>query len=178
MIWQKVAEAIQNCEAEWAQILRIDFQEKGDRNEYTEHLDGAFLSEFSLLATDQGVRGILQISNDLCYVGAKKLNLIDWDYSYASDELNLYEVTLALKTLENHTVSKFFEDVFDVLAEFDWRTSSAPRLDDQTRINQMAFRGSGGYKELRRQLLAKLRDSDKDELAATANEVMDSLGYN
>jgi DGQHR domain-containing protein len=178
LIWQKVAKAVQNCEDKWAQLLRVDFQKKIDINEYAEHLDGAFLSEFSLLATDQGVRGILQVSNDLCYVGAKRLNLIDWDYSYASDELNLNEVSLALKTLENHKVSKFFEDVFEVLVKFDWRTSSAPGLDEQTRINQMAFRGSGGYKELRHQLLARLRDSNIDEVAVIAKEIMNFLGYN
>lgn len=178
LIWKKVAESITNCNADWAKYLREDFKDKRNENEYNKNLDSAFLSNYSLLATDQGVRGILQVTNDLCYVGAKKLELIDWNYSYASDELNLEEVSLALETLKNHPANQFFNKVFNLLSEFDWRTSSAPGLNDQERINQMAFRGSGGYKELRRQLLSLLRDSGETEIAAMASEVLDYLGYN
>jgi hypothetical protein len=42
---------------------------------------------------------------------------------------------------------------------------------------QAAFRGSGGYSLLRRQLLRLLNSSDDIQIANSAGEVADRLGY-
>lgn len=60
---------------------------------------------------------------------------------------------------------------------FEWRTSRTPGLPEEARLRQAAYRGSGGYKELRRQLLFALEKSKDMTVAQPAAEALDSLGY-
>lgn len=65
-------------------------------------------------------------------------------------------INQALKSLKKQKVAQFLEDIAKELAKFDWRSSSAPGLIEKDRIMKAAFRGGGGYKELRLQLLKHL----------------------
>lgn len=176
-IWTLVEKSIKDTTSAWAKVLRDDFKRRNP--DYKGKLDPAFISEFSLLATDQGVRGILQITNDLCYVGAKELNLSEWYLEFKDDTINLELIDEAVKSLYKHAkIKSFFESTFSVLSSFDWRTSSAPGFKDEaSKINQMAFRGSGGYKELRRQLLKLLVDKGEKQVKSLSKLVLDYLGY-
>lgn len=175
-IWTLLEKTLKETNANWAKILRDDFYKKTP--EYKGKLDPAFISEYSLLATDQGVRGILQITNDLCYLGAKELSLTEWYLEYKDDTINLDMIELAVKSLNKQPIKSFFEKVFSIIVNFDWRTSSAPGFrDENSRINQMAFRGSGGYKELRRQVLKLLIAKGDKQVKSLSSQVLDYLGY-
>ncbi len=175
--WMLFEKALANANPPWAKVLRQDYT-RNNAN-YKGKLDPAFISSFSLLATDQGVRGVLQITNDLCYVGANQLKLSDWYFEYKDDSLDLEVIKEAIKSLAKQPIKNFLEDVFLILVNFDWRTSSAPGIaeNETSRINQMAFRGSGGYKELRSQLLRVLIARGNKNIKALAKSVLDSLGY-
>ncbi|HWY10354.1 MAG TPA: hypothetical protein VN026_03460, partial [Bacteroidia bacterium] len=65
---------------------------------------------------------------------------------------------------EQKTLYKFLTTISkEICDNFDWRTPSAfnPNVDgeDKIRQNQNQFKGSGGYKEMRRQLLKILSNS-------------------
>ena len=62
------------------------------------------------------------------------------------------------------------------LAKFDWRTANFASLSVEERTAKLVFRGSGGYKELRRQLL-KLLTLEPGEIGKTAQLVMKTLRY-
>ena len=62
------------------------------------------------------------------------------------------------------------------LACYDWRSSSGPELSAEESLRKAAFRGSGGYKELRRDVLRHLSDGDND-VSVTADTITDMLGY-
>jgi hypothetical protein len=173
---EAIRDAVKRCRFPWANKLRsID-----DASE----LDPAFFGKYSLLATDQGIRGWLQVTNDLCYVSASDLKLDEWTtesvYSgRGAAKLAATEegaVSLAVKSLAKLKVGSFLESLANQLGKYDWRTSSTPGLSEPERLRQAVFRGSSGYKEMRHQLLLHLAKGDGD-VARAAKKVAASLGY-
>ncbi len=163
--WRLMAEAVNRTDDGWAEALRAERAEleSGDG-------DVAFSGGLSLLATDQGVRGFQSTVNDLCYIRQKQLGLADWrdsgDFSDVTAE-NVREVATTLP----ESVTNFLDAIATGLSSYDWRTSSFPGLPEQERLAKAALRGSGGYKELRDQLVSHLREVEDVEVAAAANEL-------
>ncbi len=172
-------EGVKRNQAKWAIHLR-----KLQERELFETGDPAFYGEYSLISTDQGIRGFLFIVNDLCYVESQKLNLENWRWESASAEISDKEaaatdeiaVSAALKSFSKTDGAKFIRAIADELAGYDWRTSSTPELNDNERMRQAVFRGSSGYKEMRRQLLKHLSNQD-GKVGLAAKTVMSALGY-
>ena len=59
-------DAVEESDYAWAEVLR----EEDDWDAETD--DPAFYGAHSLLNTDQGIRGLLFVTNDLCYVMADR----------------------------------------------------------------------------------------------------------
>ena len=81
-------------------------------------------------------------------------------------------VQSSLETLRDQDFSIFVSNICENLASFDWRSSSAPELDEELRRAKLVFRGSSGYKELRAQLLEHLAGGEGD-IADIARRLMD-----
>ena len=172
LMGQKLLDAVAECEYEWAETLR-------EEAEYTEgDLDPAFYGAYSLLNSDQGIRGLLFITNDLCTVLAEQLELEDWISSStgASGAADKDAVEDELDELREHPVADFLDELSSALASFDWRTSRAAGISEGQRILKTTYRGGSGYRELRRQLLLHLMD-ETELVADAASEVFDQLGY-
>lgn len=133
--------------------------------------DPAFYGRFSLIATDQGVRGFLLALNDLCFAMAPKLKLDTWKVSGQPAATDEQAVRVAMASLAKHTLGEFVGQIGQSLASFDWRTSATPDLPEKMRRDKLVFRGSGGYKELRTQLLEHLADAS-GELGKTATRLL------
>lgn len=154
--------AVSASKAEWARNLR-----SLEESRLYSRDDCAFYGKYSLLATDQGIRGLLQTANDLCYVSAEDLDLHGWDWETVYSQRNARAlaatdegaVNLALYSLDGSRIGSFLEDLGEALSSYDWRTSSTPGLSEEQRLKQAVFRGSSGYKEIRHQLLAHLAKS-------------------
>lgn len=167
-IWQKIIKAIQDTDAEWAQSLRG-----------SEGKQATFFGDHTLLNTDQGIRGVLYVTNDLLYVCADELGLDSWDTEIEPEASATDEVAIngALDSLySEQTIVEYIEAIAIRLSTYDWRTSTAPGLGEEDRVSKLVFRGSGGYKELRRQLLKHI-ERQGDTIGKTANEVLRILGY-
>jgi hypothetical protein len=154
-----LCDEIDKSKAEWAEYLRAVEEEEL----FVDDDDRAFHGKYSLLTTDQGIRGFLRVTNDLCFVHWDELRLDRWRWddverTSAKDAAATDEraVSAALKSLAEQPVSKFISQIARGLATFDWRTSSAPELPPEIRRQQAVFRGSGGYKQLRIELLEHL----------------------
>jgi hypothetical protein len=158
-----IQRSVRSSKAEWAQNLRSVERKTLFANEF----DAAFYGKHSLLATDQGVRGLLQITNDLCYTAAEDLELLQWNWETVFARRNAKNlaatdegsVNLAIESLGRTSIGKFLDDLGKILSGYDWRTSSTPGLSEDVRLKQAVFRGSSGYKELRQQLLANVAAS-------------------
>jgi hypothetical protein len=169
---QCVRSAIQDSKEHWAKVLRVArSRDNGGKTE-----DPAFYGHQTLLTTDQGIRGLLYVTNDSCYVRSEELKLENWTdggEAGASDEGAVDE---AMKSLRRQPVASFLEEIAQGLAKYDWRTSSAPELSENERIRKAALRGSGGYRELREDLLKQLAAEGK-MAGKVARQIMSALGY-
>ena len=163
--WRLLAEPVQSTRTEWAKSAReteaqLDFVSG----------DPAFSGSYSLLATDQGVRGFQHVVNDLSYIRKERLRLAFWrDVGEASD-ISPESISEVAEAIPAEIVS-FLKHIADGLATFDWRTSSFPGLDESDRLAKAALRGSGGYKELRQQLVAHLATAADADVAQAAAEL-------
>jgi hypothetical protein len=171
-VGQKVADAVSKSRAVWAEVLRkeVKTKKKGSNQ------DPAFAGSYTLLNTDQGVRGMLYITNDLCYIRVDDLKLWDWEIQGSPDASDETAVTSALNSLKKQPVDKFLISIAEGLSTYDWRTSGAPGLTQEEQLMKGSFRGGGGYKSLRHQLLLHLANSGGD-VGKAAGKVLDLLGY-
>ncbi len=176
-IWQQVERGVIASKSEWAVVLRG--QARRDAEERNEPKDtiavernrAPFVSRWSLLNTDQGVRGILYLANDLSYLAADDLELEGWRARDASETSDQAVVGRELKALAKQPVAKLLGEIGDAVGDFDWRTSATPGLRPAEHRRASAFRGSSGYRELRLQLLEHVAAADCDlasPLAASA----------
>ena len=112
-VWIEVQKAIREYSGEWATSVRPSGQPIAPDD------DPAFDGEHSLLATDQGVRAILYLTNDLCYVTANELQLSQWaEVASASDDGN-DAVASALDTVSSQRFKDFLALIAGSIASFD-----------------------------------------------------------
>lgn len=178
-IWNLLRDTIKHSNYHWADAIRKNRQ----RNIFGE--DPAFSGNSSLLNTDQGVRGFLYVTNDLLYLQASRgvLSLEDWkfdEFDEADPETNAISPKLldkALKSLlQEEKINQFVSTLISRIAEFDWRTASDESIKtDEEKMAKLVFRGSGGYRELRRQLLKHLC-SEGDDISNAAEQAYKLAG--
>lgn len=172
--------AIKQCSKPWAEDLRNAAHPSLFRDED----DLAMFGENSLIATDQGIRGFLFVINDLIFVAEGPLQLKAWTWESvyegaAAKKLAATEEeaqAMALASIKKTPIASFINDVAQNLSDYDWRTSSTPGLPEELRKAKLVFRGSSGYKELRKQLLDHLSHID-GPVGKAASEVLSRLGY-
>jgi len=181
-IWNFLQNSIENSKEEWAVALRNSEQIQLFEDE---DIDPAFAGSSSLFNTDQGVRGVMFIFNDIFFIKSEmdELRLHEWQFESTDDtetesssitESLISEALISLE--ENDEIRNLVVSIADVLSSFDWRSASAESLNDEEKTAKLAFRGSGGYRELRRQLLNYIRVERKD-LRSTTKIIMNKLGY-
>ena len=175
--WQSMERAIQGTKLSWAQVLRAADAQQGFALDSEEELDSAFAGSNTLLNTDQGVRAFLAVMNDLFFIWSDQIGLQDWVVEEVAETVDSDLLDETIAALEEGTeIDAWVDAVTDALASFDWRTSGAPKLEPDQRTLKAAFRGSGGYRELRRQLLVHLSNDKKDEDVQTgATELLERL---
>ncbi|HUD46424.1 MAG TPA: DGQHR domain-containing protein [Candidatus Baltobacteraceae bacterium] len=177
---EALKESVKRSRSKWALRLReVDGNELFEKED-----DPAFYGDYSLISTDQGIRGFLFVVNDLCFVQSQQLELEGWrwedvraeirdKHTAATDEV---AVAAAIKSFAKTEAAKFVQEITNGLSSFDWRTSSTPGLNDDERMRQGVYRGSSGYKEMRGQLLSHL-SKQKGMVSQAAGAVMKALGY-
>lgn len=164
--WRLLADAIKATEADWAAAVR-----EAEAKLVVEG-DPAFSGTYSLLATDQGVRGFQQVVNDLVYIQEKNLELAAWRDAGDIVDVSPESIGKIGKTLPE-PIRDFLKGIAEGLATYDWRTSGFPGLNEQDRLAKAALRGSGGYKELRDQLVTHLTGATNKDIARAATDLKD-----
>ena len=169
VVWQEVRDSVRASSERWASALRAGSPTPMNG------LDPSFAGEYSLLNTDQGVRGILHVSNDLCYVRVDELKLSRWKEMTDSSAIDRQAVEVEMRSLKSQNVAGFLSATGKAITSFDWRTSAAPGLSDEERTSRLGFRGGSGYRELRRQLIKHLCGGS-GEVASAARKVQSLIG--
>lgn len=173
-IWRSFAQAVERTKAPWAESLRKPQASVASSGAWS---DPAFSGPASLPNTDQGVRGLMAVMNDLCFVRADDLGLRGWPPNDFDEATSMIGVSNALKTLDRQkSIVKYVEEASALLADYDWRTYAAPDLTQDEKSAKARFRGSTGYRELRQDLLRHLA-RDSSDVGAAAGEVLDQLNW-
>jgi DGQHR domain-containing protein len=181
MCWQQIRFHVIESTAQWAkELVRRNAQHHDARAEGPIH-DILFSGPETLLATDQGVRGCLNVLNDLLFLANEggALDLRHWNWVRGVKQDDNAAVSEATRTLASNckgTIS-FVSSIAETLASFDWRLSSSISPNDSAYNVQASYRGSGGYKEIRRRLLVFLKDNGKKIISDYAAQVLDRRGY-
>lgn len=162
--------AITQTEEEWATELR--------KRVSSEAGDPAFYGQHNLLNQDQGIRTLLQVTNDLCYLEADEIRLVDVIPFEGLERTTHKTMGDALEQFATHEpLADFIGDLVNDLATYDWRASGCPGLTDTERTLKASFRGSGGYSQLRRNVLEHLMQSKSGPIAGRASDVYRILRY-
>tara|TARA_B100000965_G_scaffold263886_1_gene222791 strand:- start:7713 stop:9257 length:1545 start_codon:yes stop_codon:yes gene_type:complete len=171
--WNAFKDGVAASKEDWATNLRSGKKPEARHAEDAKLIneDLAFYGPYSLINTDQGVRGFLQILNDIFYLYAAKLKLNEWRPNERASSDPIHSIPIFLESIAKQNFSKFIKDLGTNLSSFDWRTSATPGLEEDVRRSKLVFRGSGGYKELRTQLLEHLAGFDS-EIGKTAKRLI------
>ncbi|MGO7181173.1 DGQHR domain-containing protein [Rhizobium brockwellii] len=175
-VWNALKSSVEKSNEPWALDLRHPKKAADDKvakpPENAVPGDAAFYGPNSLIASDQGVRGYLQIVNDVFYSAAAQLRLNRWYPDERSSPNPIGAVQSSLGAIQEQPFAAFAVELAERVSSFDWRTSSTPNLDEATRRAKLVFRGSSGYKELRLQLLEHLASGDDSEVKNAATRLM------
>ncbi|WP_288443726.1 DGQHR domain-containing protein [uncultured Chryseobacterium sp.] len=183
-IWEAINSAIKKSQAEWV----VDLTEKSVGETIYPDLAPAFTSLKSFFTTDQGIRPVLLIFNDLSFEANDLLELTKFDVDIDYDKYSTQQIIEVIVTHfdDNSVIKEFIEGIaMEIVNKFDWRTPSAfnpnDRDEDLKRQFQNQFRGSGGYREMRIQLLRILANSDRvfagtNKISDVARAVQTKLG--
>lgn len=166
LIWQAMQRAAKASKDQWAEDLRARAKADG--------LDAAFAGENTLMNNDQGVRGVLSVFNDLCWMISERLKLDDLAGMVKGEGTAESAISEALERMRKSAAGKFVGVIAKDLAAYDWRTSGTPGLSEEIRSLKARFRGGTGYRELRVDLLRHLA-AYKDEAGRTATLVVKAL---
>ena len=173
VLGQSVQDAILDMNDVWMKSLR-------DEHNWSSPEDGsdpAFFGKHNLLNSDQGVRALLQVASDLCFLNAEALRLHQWGGLASDEDSDLIDITDSIDSLKQQgEIHEFLEELAINLAAYDWRASSAPGLKEEDSLRKAAFRGSGGYKEMRRDVLRHLANG-QGQVRDVAQEVIELLRY-
>jgi hypothetical protein len=177
-VWEIMYDAITKTQENWSLSLRGSNSVWNDEG----FSDPAFYSKFSLLSSDQGVRGFLHIMNDMVFKNSKAIDIrsIKWEIDneqIKEERIDPSDVKSIIADFKKSNLSNYIEKICYNLTKFDWRVSSEPGLSPDQRRKQMVFKGSGGYKELRTQLLVQLSSSEDTLISDIAKDLIINLGY-
>ena len=173
-LWSGMEKAIKSSGQEWAKQIR----KATPKDDQPPDQDPAFTGRYSMLATDQGVRGFLQVCNDISYDRRNDIPFRKWQRTRSTEATDEQEVSEALDHLRNQSNIKGFIDSLTAdIATFDWRSAVTPDLPAQVEVFQSRYRGGSGYKQVRLQLLLHLDQKGSPEISSSARNVAVALRY-
>ena len=175
-LWNEFEQAILETNEEWPEIVRQ--QTKLHHPGSTGDQDPGFAGIYSLLSTDQGVRGFLQVSNDFSCYFAVDIGFNDWTRNEQSDATDPIEVSSALLDLGTRkNITAFVKEMCRESARFDWSSAVTPELPVERRNKQALYRTGSGYREVRRQLLLHFSYDASADFKSAARAMVAALNY-
>jgi len=172
LIWDEIAKALNAENTKDGTLTWVD----KIRNETTQLsifekdllLDRSFVSKNSNLSRDQGVTGILAFANDFFYVLANEseldFNELEWDLDIDERQIDSVSIDWAIDKFKDHELYGHVQAFANEIIKLDWRTSSADFDDENDRDVQKKYRGSGGYREIRNDLLKVFLVSNNEKI--------------
>ncbi|ESZ89327.1 DGQHR domain-containing protein [Congregibacter litoralis] len=157
--WTLLANQIGNSTENWVIAFR-----QADRNP----LDDKSV----LLNQDMGVRAVHAVANDILFEKASQWGLNSWSVD-VFDETDTSEddIDTAWESLKNQEFHRKLRSLTSSLVKFDWRSLDGPgvRDDRDLELTRRAYRGSGGYTLLTKDILRVIEEAS-DPSASSAGQ--------
>lgn len=155
-LWSEIKRAVNKADQQWPKDLKSGAA-ASKRGADGKRAD-PFTGSWTMLNQEQGLRGILSVSNDVLFsLATKNEKFFEWSLDIdPGTSTTVDDVTFALNEIKSQSFWPTVRRLARELASFDWRSSDAPGLSDDERLIRRAFRGSGGYVALREQLMLSL----------------------
>jgi DGQHR domain-containing protein len=181
LLWEKIAISASDCEEDWAIALKTEkkqqlfFDAENARNASIK-INDAFLSRNSMLSRDQGVTGISMFTNDFFFVAANQFNEydfneIEWKGDIDERQIETNSIDKAIEQFRKSPLNGLIKDVSKELMRFDWRTSNAFFEDEDQQEIQKKFKGTGGYREVWKDLLKLFTTSEDSTIKGYAQKI-------
>lgn len=172
LLWDSIAKALRTevlkpGDLEWVDKIRKEnFQLSTLEKEL--QLDKSFVSKTSNLSRDQGVTGISLFANDFFYILASEseidFNEIEWDSEIDERQIENSSIDIAINKFINHPIYSYIQLFAVEVSKFDWRTSTA-EFEDPLQVDfHKKYRGSGGYREVWKDLLKQFLNSKNENI--------------
>ena len=136
-----------------------------------------FADKSSLLNQDMGVRAVHAVLNDLLYKHVRKWRLNQW-YHPSADESSMMEKEIndAVIAIRKRKMHVYLSGIAAAMAGFDWRSVDGPGVrSSEEEMTKRAYRGSGGYTVLTKNILTHIANTGTDEIAPAADSVLKTL---
>ncbi|MEZ4830291.1 MAG: DGQHR domain-containing protein [Bacteroidia bacterium] len=176
LLWEQIALYASNSEEKWAISLKSEstaeiYVDSTESKNASLKINNAFLSKNSMLSRDQGVTGISMFTNDIFFIAANyfndyDFNEIEWEGAIDEKQIETESIDISIELFRNSSLHGFIKDVSMELTHFDWRTSTAifEESDFQKELSKK-YKGSGGYREVWRDLLNIFKNSHNPQLS-------------
>lgn len=172
LLWEQIATSASESDQNWAQKLKSEkkelllFDSDNARNSFVK-INDAFLSKNSMLSRDQGVTGVSMFTNDLLFVAANHFNdfdfnEIEWNGDIDERQIEINSIDKAIYQFRNSSLYSLIKDISFQLTYFDWRMPTSLFEDETKRDLQKRFKGTGGYREVWRELLKIFKESENE----------------
>ena len=158
--WSLLKDAVAQGDADWiARYRAVDKDPFTDRS--------------SMLNQDMGVRAAHAVLNDIFFYRAESWCLQDWMFGTVDKTLTTdADIEDAVASLQQTHMHEYMEQIASVLSCFDWRSLDGPDVrSSNDEMVKRAYRGSGGYTVLIRELLAHVSRHGDGAVAVAAAEM-------
>jgi len=138
-----------------------------------------FSDKSSMLNQDMGVKAIHSVLNDIFYSNCVDWGLDDWEPQRGNEpETSEEDIELSLTSLRDQGFYNKLEEFADILSEFDWRSLDGPdvRKSRALELEKRAYRGSGGYSLLIRDLFQHIFENGLEVMSSAAEEFLPDDG--
>lgn len=181
MCWKQIRQFVTKTRAEWANALILKYERQFKDYSDPQRRELLFSGPDTQLAADQGVRGYMNVLNDLLWIAneSKQLDLREWDWVRKTKQDDNAAVSEALRLFEKQCTEsiRYVGAIAETLADFDWRLPSALGPSDPAYAVQAMYRGSSGYREIRRRMLEFIKERKRERVSGFAEQVLEKLGY-
>ena len=133
-----------------------------------------FLDRSSMLNQDMGVRAVNAVLNDIFYLNSLSWKLDEW-FVVLEDEIDTdaEDIDGAISSLREQRFYRRMHELAGVIAEFDWRSLDGPDVRSSSKeLEKRAYRGSGGYTILVRNVLEHVTEDGNSRLSRAAESVL------
>ena len=128
----------------------------------------------SLLTRDQGVNGILKVTNNLFRIYLQTFATNVLSISADADKDSIEEVITKFKS-EIPPLYSFIKNLSKYICDFEWRYGEVENFSEEQLNMQRAYKGAGGYNLISKNLLKNLSKLGDQHVATLAKKLLVDL---